>query len=142
MVINQKVTGKAIPIAAGLALGAGASVLISLLAVSILSYMILTEKISPESIGYCAMVTLWLASAGGSWLAAATVKHRWLPICLGVGGIYYGLLAGITVMFFGGQFQGMFVTALMILAGSGSVALLGLRSQLGGKKNIRKIRFR
>ena len=29
MVINQKVTGKAIPIAAGLALGAGASVLIS-----------------------------------------------------------------------------------------------------------------
>ena len=142
MVINQKITGKAMPMAAGLALGAGTSMLISLSVAALWAYLIVSEKMSPDTVGYCAMITLALASAGGSWVAAATIKHRWLPVCLGVGGIYYGLLAGIMILFFGGQFQGMFVTALMVLAGSGCVALLGLRSKNKHHKKIQKFHFR
>ena len=142
MVINQKVTGKAMPMAAGLMLGAGICILISLSAAALYAYLIVTEKMSPDTIGYVTMLTLALASAAGSWLAATVIKHRWLPVCLGVGGIYFGLLMGITIMFFGGQFQGIIVTALMVLAGSGCVALLGLRSQNKRHRKMKKIRFR
>lgn len=142
MVINHKATGKAMPMAAGLALGVGTSMLISLSAAALCAYLIVSEKISVEAIGYCAMLTLALASAAGSWLAASMIKHRWLPVCLGVGGIYYGLLASITILFFNGQFQGMFVTALMVLAGSGCVALLSLRDPKKGHKKMKKIHFR
>ena len=121
--------------AVGLAAGVSASMIITMSAAALCAHLILAEKMKPDAIGYCAMIVLAMASAVGAWLSAGLIKHRWLPVCIGAGGIYYLVLVLITVLFFGGQFQGMFVTALMVLAGCGSVGLLGL-------KRRKKARFR
>lgn len=140
MVVNRKATGKAISIPLGLGIGLIVCMAITLITSAISANLILNERIGEGAMGYCAMVTLLLSSAAGAWLAAVLIKHRWMIVCMGVGGIYFLTLLGITALFFGGQYQGIGVTALMILGGSGSVGLLGLKHANGRKKHRKKYR--
>ena len=142
MVVNKKVTGKSKPIAAGLAAGTAISLAVTLLGAAIIANLVLSEKIEAQSIGYGAAVILLAASALGAWISSVLVKRRWMLICLGAGGSYYLMLLAITALFFGGQYQGMGVTALLVLGGCGAVGLLGLRGEKQGGKRTRKYRFR
>lgn len=138
MVTNKKVTGTASSMAVGLAIGTGISILLTVMAAAILAQMVLGETVSEPSIGYFAMGILLLASAVGSLVAAYCIKRRWMIVCLSVGALYYLTLLGCTALFFGGQYQGMGVTALVVLAGSGAVGLLGLRREKGHRRRSRK----
>lgn len=142
MVVNRKVTGKAVSMPLGLGIGLAVCIALTLIGAAISASLILNERIGEGAIGYCAIVTLLLSSAAGSWLSAVLVKRRWMIVCMAVGGVYFLTLLGITALFFGGQYQGIGVTALMILGGSGSVGLLGLRTGSGEKKRRRKYRSR
>lgn len=112
---------------AGLAIGLAASLSITLLCTALIANLILSEKMNEAALGYGAMAILLLSSGAGSLIASVLIKHRWLLVSLGAGGIYFLTLLAITALFFGGQYQGIGVTALMILAGSGTVGLLGLK---------------
>ena len=92
------------------------------------------ERIPEESVGYGVMVILTLSSFSGAMAAAGRIRRRRLLICLLSAGIYYGILLAMTALFFGGQYSGAGVTALMVLCGAGLAILTGLRDGRGGKR--------
>ena len=103
--------------------------------------LMLSQTIAMESVGYAATVILLLASAIGAWIAALMVKRRWIMICVGAGGSYYLTLLAITALFFGGQYQAVGVTALLVFGGAGAVGLLGITKKNGNGNRRQKYRF-
>ena len=142
MVLNKNISGKAVPMPIGYAAGAAVSLLLTLIGTAVIVNAVLGGKMAERSIGYGTITILLAASAFGAWLAAALIKRRWVIVCLGAGAIYYLTLLGITALFFGGQYHGMGVTALVILAGCGAVGLLGLKGEGMGRKHRKKYRHR
>lgn len=138
MVINKKVTGTAASMPAGLALGCCVSLAVTITGAVIAANLILKEVIQESGIGYCSMLILLLSSVLGALTSVKRIKHRRLYVCILSGLIYYGLLLGMTALFFGGQYQGMGVTGLIVLAGCGSVALTGLRKEKSHGQRGRK----
>ena len=130
MVMNGKVTGTAMAMPAGIALGAGLSMLVTVVGSMLVAWLVSRESMPESAMGYGAMAILLIASALGAWLTAKRVKHRRLLVCALTGGVYYLCLLACTALFFGGQYSGMGVTALVVLAGCLSVGLMGLK---GGK---------
>ena len=120
--------------AVGLAIGSGTSLLITLVGSWFFAYLISKEILEEITIGYCAMFIILLASLTGTAAAVGKIKRRRLCVCGLSGLIYFGILLSMTALFFGGQYQGVGVTALLIMAGSCTVALLGLR----GERRVRR----
>lgn len=125
MTVNQKVTGSASTIPGGLALGVLTSLGVTVLAAAVTAWLILRGTLAENSVGYCAMVILLLAAAAGSAVAIGRIKRRRLQMGLAAGAIYYGCLLAAAALFFGGIYDGMGVTALMVLCGSMLAILLG-----------------
>lgn len=129
MVLNRKPTGTAVSLPAGIGIGVGITVLITVIGAAVLAWLINGGAVPELGFGYGAMAVLLLSSALGSWIAAALVKHQRLVVCLVTGGIYFLLLIGLTAFCFGGQYQGLLPTALLIVGGSTAAALLGNMGQ-------------
>jgi putative membrane protein (TIGR04086 family) len=125
----------------GLSIGVLASIVLTLVGTSVTANLVLSEKLPFESVGYAATIVLLLSSALGAWLAAVLVKRRWMMICVGAGGMYYMSLLAITALFFGGQYQAVGVTALLIFGACGAVGFLGLTKDNGKRKKVKKYRF-
>lgn len=142
MVLNKKVTGRALPLPAGLSIGLGISVSITLIFAALITQMIMNEVVGEEWIGYGGMVILPIAAAAGALTAAMTVKRRWLLVSLAAGGVYFLFLLGMNSFFFGGQFQGVGTTAALILLGVLMVGVLGLKREGKGRKSRRRYRPR
>lgn len=142
MVVNQKVTGTASTMPGGLALGAAVSLLVTLFGSVLSAWLVARESIPESGIGYCAMVILLLAGIAGSAVAVERIKRRRMLVCMLSGGIYYACLLGMTALFFGGQYQGMGVTALMVFCGVMLVLLAGIRREGRGDYRKTKIRSR
>lgn len=120
----------------GAVLGVLVCLLLTLSASAILAWMISAETIDMSSTGYGAIVILVLSSFAGSLVAAEKVKRLRVQMCLITGAAYFLSLLSVTALFFGGQYQGMLVTAIMILIGSMSAALLGIK-----RRKYRKSKF-
>lgn len=142
MLANQKVTGRAASIPIGVGIGVLISLLITILGATVVAWLILTGRIAEGNIGYGSIVILLLSSGIGAYTAWKLIKHQRLLVCMVQSAVYYLVLLGCTALFFGGQYQGMGVTALVVLAGCGSVILLGLRREKKGKIHLQKTRFR
>lgn len=140
MVINQKVTGRAMSMPAGIAVGILVSLFITLAGAFLLGWLIDRETMTVNNIGYGSMVILLSASALGAMVAKNRIKHRALVVCLLSGTGYYLALLSITALFFGGQFQGMGVTLALVLAGAGGAGLLSLNKKKSITKGYRKLR--
>ncbi len=95
-----------------------------------------------SAIGYGAMGTLALASLCGALTAIWRIKRRYLVMCLCSGLCYFVCLLCCTALFFGGQYAGMGVTALVVLGGSLCAALSTLRKGTGHKRARVKYRAR
>ena len=140
MHIAKKVTGRASAIPVGLAIGALISLVITFAGAATTAQMVAMEKIGEGSIGYAAMLIAAVAAAMGAWGAYSAIKRRRLQICMMSGAFYFGMLLAMTALFFGGRYQGMGVTALMILVGCGIVALFPTKSS--GKFKRKKRGYR
>lgn len=139
MVVDRKVTGTASSMPAGLLTGWGIGIGITLLGAAVCAHLISKETIAGEGIGYCSMVIVLLASIAGAAISAAKIKRRRLQVCLMSGGVYFATLLAGTALFFGGQYQGMGVTGLLVLAGCGTVILMGLNNGKQRRPRKRKI---
>ena len=124
MTVKRKVTGNAVSMPVGIALGFGVSMLITLAGSMLMAKLISDEVLMDTAIGYGAMVIVLMASIAGPAISAAKIQRLRLQVCLVSGVVYYGALLGITALFFGGQYQGMGVTALLVLAGMGTTILM------------------
>lgn len=134
MVMNRKVTGTASTIPGGLAIAGGISMGITLILAIAAAKLVDSQTIAESSIGYLSLSILMIASFCGSLAAWKRIKRKRLAVCLGAGAVYYGLLLLLTAVFFGGQYQGMGVTALVVAAGCGCVILTGAGQGSGRKK--------
>lgn len=123
----------------GLALGWTVSMAVTLAGAMGAAYLISGETIAETSVGYCSMVILLTASVLGPLVAAGRIKHRRVFVCAVSGLIYYATLLAVTALFFGGQYQGMGVTGLLVFGGCAAVILLGLRQGRRGSARKRKI---
>ena len=129
MTVNRKVTGTAVTIPAGVGIGGGISLLLTAVGACVVAKLISAAVIQENAIGYGAMMIILASSIGGSAIAVNKVKKRMLQVCALVGILYYVMLLAMTAVFFGGQYQGMGVTALLILAGCGAVILIAGRQR-------------
>lgn len=137
MPYQQKRTGRAMSMQGGLAFGTGISVLISLVSAGVIAKLVDREIIMWEDVGYGIMITLLLASFTGALTASKRIKRLQMVVCLTAGGIYFAALLCMTALFFGGQYESVGITALLIFAGCMSAALLGM-----GRKKTKRSRIR
>ncbi len=134
MVTKRKATGKAGTIPKGIVIGTAVALLLTLLATVGMTQLILTEKISETSIGYGSMIALPLASGMSAWIAVGIIRRRRMQVCLLSAVSYFIVLSAINILFFGGQFGGVWVSLLLIFVGAFGVGVLGLRGENGSRK--------
>ena len=142
MVANRKVTGTALSLPAGIGFGLLLSLGMTLLGCALIAWLMLTQKLQEEAIGYASIAVLALASAAGAFLSAGLVKRMRAQVCLMTGAGYYLVLLGCNALIFGGQYAGLGVTAVVIFLGCGCAALFGIVRQKGSKGKFRKPVYR
>lgn len=140
MTTTKKVKGTAKPMPVGVAMGTGASLLITCVLSALLTWSALEGKIAEKTIGYFVMGVLLIASALGALLSAVKVKRRWMLVCCITGCVYYLILLGSTAVFFGGSYKGVGVTGLMVLMGCLISGMLGLKKYKLRDKRFKKYR--
>lgn len=139
MIRNQKVTGRAMSMPSGLALGALVSMVTTILVAFIGAELILQEVVSQDLVGYFSMAALVTATILGAVTAARKIKHQKAIICLISGGIYFCILLSITAVFFGGQYEGFLITLMTVALSSAAAIMIAAREgKNGGKRKHRK----
>lgn len=127
MTTDRKMNGRASSIPGGLAIGTAVSMFATLIVTVISAHMISAELLTQDKIGYCSIAALILGTVLGAVTAANKVKHRLVFVCVLNGLVYYCVLLAITALFFGGQYQGMGVTLVVVTLGSIAAALIAGR---------------
>lgn len=124
----------------GLALGAGVSTVVTVLLAALIAKLVQSETLRQDQIGYGTMVLLMMASCLGALTAQGRVKHKRGLVCMLSGAVYFLILCSITALFFGGQYTGFGATALVVLGGAGTAALIsGYRAGKGRRRPHRSI---
>lgn len=142
MVTNKKVFGKAGSVPKGIGLGLTTAMVLTVIFAIVMTQLILTEKAGEASLGYAAIFVLPCISAVSALVAVAIIKRRRMQVCLLSGVAYFLALGLVNVLAFGGQFEGVGVTLLLILAGVLFVGVLGLKGEKRGHRKHRSYRSR
>lgn len=137
MVTNRKMKGTAKSVQLALCWGLIISMVLTLILSAGITYLVLSETMAESAVGYGVMLTVLVSSFLGAIVAAAAVKSRRLFVCLMSGVGYFLLLLSVTALFFGGQYEGMGVTALLVFGGAGAAALMGGKGD-GQKRKKRR----
>jgi putative membrane protein (TIGR04086 family) len=138
MTTNKKVFGKAGSMPLGLAAGTAVGLLVTIAFAVVMAQLVLGGKLKEGAMGYGAMIAIPVSAAIGALVSVAIIKRRRMQVCLITGAAYLLSLIGINILFFGGQFQGLVVTVLLILLGTGGIGALGLRNgKRKGKRHRR-----
>lgn len=140
MAVSKKVRGTASAMPMGILLGTMTGAAMLGIASLILAWLIHSGKVRVSTMGYISMGILLITAAAGSLLAILRVKRRKILVGLLTGGSLYAVLLGTNALFFGGHYQGMLTTALMIFVGSLTPAVLGMRGEVSSHKRAKKIK--
>lgn len=137
MVRNHLATGRAMPMFLGIALGLIVAMGTMIVAAAVIAWLTLSGKMPLTALGYVIMVVHGIAVSLGGCAACGTIKRRKMMVCWIIGGGYLMCLIGCTALFFGGQYQGVPVAAIVILATSalaGWIATRGDNAKIKGYK--------
>jgi len=138
---KTKYSGKATSMASGLTAGSAVSLTLTVLGSLGIAKLLDLEKISWEKIGYGIMILLLISSFLGAAEASRKIKRRKLLVCTLSGIAYWVELAAITALLFGGQYEAVGVTGLLIMGGSLTAALL-VSSKREGKNRKKRYSHR
>lgn len=141
MVVNRKPTGTAKSMPMGLLVGWGISMLMTVLLCGLLAGLILSGKTGWEAMGYGAIGILLAASYVGSGVSCRLIMHRKLLVCILSGIIYLCSLAAITALLFGGKYEGIWLSALLVAGGVGASALVHCAEKRDGGRRRKKRRL-
>ena len=125
----KKNTVSSIP--TGIGIGLLVSIVITLAGSALTAYLIHSESVPEEGMGYGIILTLLLSAIAGAWISTGKIQRLRMQMCILSGLCYYLTLLSMTALFFGGQYNGMGITALVVLGGCSTVAILGAS---GGKR--------
>lgn len=142
MTRSQKITGRTSSLPAGLAAGAAVNVGITAAGTGLLANLLNRESVNWENIGYGVLIMILLAAYLGSLVAYGRIRRQKLMICMMSGLLYFGILLLITALFFGGQYEAVGVTGLLITGGSGCAALTGTGWGKGTRRTRKKYHHR
>ena len=140
MKVYQKYTGKAKSMPAGLSMGCLASLALTIGGAWLLSHLLSNELLQWSNIGYGIMTMLFFASASGALIARSCIKRQHLLVSQISAALYFVLLMAITALFFGGQYEAVGVTALLVWGGSTLTILLVPTAKGEGSKR-KKYRY-
>ena len=129
-------------IGTGVMIGTSVSMAGTLIGTAACAALISSETIDAESIGYCAMVIVLLASMTGAAIGAGKAKKKRLYTCMLVAASFVLSLLAITALFFDGVYTGVWVTALVISAGSVASAFLAKSNRKQNSSRRSKIKRR
>ena len=122
--------------------GLGISLIVSLgstvIGSAIGAWLLNSGRIGEGNIGYITMILLLVSSFLGALVATRLINKKRMLVCLCAGSVYLLSLLGITALFFGGIYSGVGESALVILAGVLSVALIALKGNKSTKNRIKK----
>ena len=118
--------GKALSVPEGLLLSLTVNIITTSLIITILSVLLSTKTILWSETGYWIMIMLLISSFTGSKVAIGTVKSQRYLIATMSGILYFMSLLCITALFFGGQYNSVIETGILILSGSIAAALIHL----------------
>lgn len=137
----QKRKGRAVSMPAGLGTGTAVSVGLTVLLAGILAQLVLSQILPEAYIGYGVMVLLLGSSLAGAAVAAGKIKRQRILVCIFSGALYLLVLLGITALFFGGQYEAVGTTALLVMGGALTAGILGMneRRPQKGRKLRRRI---
>ena len=135
MVLNQKPTGRATSMPMGLMIGATVNLGITLLSVGLIAKLVEGEGIAESQIGYAVMIMLMASAFLGALTAARKIRRQRLLVCALSGLVYFGILLGITALFFGGQYEAVVATCLLVMGGSMLAAITGTPMKRIGKRS-------
>ena len=126
----------------GITIGTSLSVISAVGGVAILASLIGTERIAEGTTRTGCMFIHFLSAFLGSLVSAAITKQKRLPVCIITAAAYLGIMLAMTALLFGGQYQGIGSTALIVMAGGGAAVLPAfIRKGSGGRmKKLRSIR--
>ena len=136
---KQKVKGKAVAMPAGIGIGLGVGVIVTLIGAVVLAFALAGESLPVETMGYGIMVVLFTATFLSSVVAMLCIKHRKMQVSLITAGAYLLILLASNALFFGGQYQGVGATVLVVAIAGTAAAFVG---SSGGKPLKRKAKFR
>ncbi len=133
--------GRVMAMPAGVGWGIGGAAVLLLTAACSYAWMIGNGKASINSVGYVCMAIQFCAAMAGSLLAWRLVRHNRLAVTGAVCGGLYALLL-VLALAFGGGFQGMGTTAIMIGLGGVIWQIPWLFGGSSGGRKGRKRAFR
>lgn len=139
---GKQMTGRASSIPAGLGAGAAVSVLVTIVGTAVLARLLDRETIQWGAVGYGILIMVMLAAMLGSITAVKKIKRQPGIVCLLSGFVYWGILLSITALFFGGQYEAVGVTLLLIVGGNGCAFLLCAGQGRGGNRRKRTSPYR
>lgn len=133
-------TASSIP--SGIGIGLLLSMVITLVGAALTAYLVYKESIPEEGMGYGILLTLLFSAAVGAWVAVKRIQRLRMQMCMLSGLSYYLTLLAMTALFFGGQYSAVGITALVVLGGCGTVAILGAgggrRRKIGSKIRVHR----
>ena len=139
MVLNRKVTGRASSVPAGLVAGVLCELVLTLIISVVSAYLVSAEFVSQDKIGYCAIAVLIMSSIVGTTVTIKRIKKMPIQMAAINGLLFYGLLLAMTALFFGGQYDGMGITLLVVALGSGVGGIMASRKSNRRKQKYYKI---
>lgn len=131
-----KKTGRAASIPAGLLSGLAVSLCITLLGTGIIAKTLDLEVMEEKSVGYAIMVMLITASYAGALVSKLRIKRQFLLVCVLSAALFFLSLLAITALFFGGRYEAVAVTGVLVLCGSMLALMPKGQGRRGRKRKI------
>lgn len=138
--IAVKQTGLAKTMPYGLFLGVLGAVAATLAGAAVTAKLMDQQILETEQTGYAVMVILIAASWLGARISRGAVKRQKAKVCLLTGGCFFLVLTAATALLFGGRYDGVGETALLVFCGS-MLAILGNQHN-ENRRNRRKPKIR
>ncbi len=133
-----KLGGRAMSMPAGLSVGVAVSVGSTIVLSAAAAKMLVMEILSEGTIGYAVLFILFVSAFVGALTAVEKIKSRRFLVCMLSGILYMIVLLGATALLFGGEYEAVGVTGLLVLGGSAAAALLGNEQKKEGRKKKRR----
>ena len=136
---NPRSTGRVSSMPKGIAAGVLAALSLTCILGAVLAVLIGRGVILQENMGYWIMAILFAASAAGGSLSYRKIRHRRALVYALTAGLFFASLFSLTALFFGGRFEGLIPTAVLIIGGSGTDFFLsGVGRHTGRTQTIPK----
>lgn len=118
MTLKRGRNGRAMSMPGGIGTGVGIAAVVSFVGSAVLAWLVTSERVGEDNVGWGCMIIQMLASALGCLAAWRMIRHRRLLVT-GITVLAYYLLLLCIGLVFGGSFEGMGTTAAMVSAGGG-----------------------